>query len=539
MPKTKENLTIIPAIKKTADETPKLTVVGYCRVSTDQDEQLSSYESQIAYYTEKITSNPSWIFGGIYADEGITGTMAKKRPSFMRMIKDCQKGRINLILTKSISRFARNTVDCLEYIRKLKAMNIGIIFEKENINTLTMASETIITMLSMFAQAESESISKNVQWGIRQKFKSGKANINYRSFYGYVKGEDGNPKVVPEQAVIVKRIYKRYLSGNSVIQIKRDLETDKIPSPNGCDEWSLAVIRYILRNEKYKGDVLMQKTFTEDLLTHKRIKNNGQLAQYYITDNHEAIVPRELFDRVQEEIARRNTKKTISTSEDETTIIKKGKYSSKYALTDLLICGNCGTPYRRVTWARNGKKKIVWRCINRLEHGVKFCKDSPSVEEEAVQTALMKAINALGQNHEALNAVKTNMSLIIKGENGSVSPVTIEQKIQACEETRKKLIAMSAKNGGDIEQFEKEFSQISVEIKKLKEQLQSEKAKEIKNDSAEDKLKDLFKALDSASLELNVYNDSIVRQMVSRVKVIDERKITVTFIGGMQMDVDM
>lgn len=539
MPKTKENLTIIPAIKKTADETPKLTVVGYCRVSTDQDEQLSSYESQIAYYTEKITSNPSWIFGGIYADEGITGTMAKKRPSFMRMIKDCQKGRINLILTKSISRFARNTVDCLEYIRKLKAMNIGIIFEKENINTLTMASETIITMLSMFAQAESESISKNVAWGVRQKFKSGKANINYRSFYGYIKGEDGNPRVVPEQAVIVKRIYERYLSGDSVAQVKRDLEADKIPSPNGSDEWSLAVLRYILHNEKYKGDVLMQKTFTEDVLTHKRTKNNGQLAQYYLTDNHEAIIPREMFDRVQEEAARRNTKRTTTTSEDETTVIKKGKYSSKYALTELLICGKCGTPYRRVTWARNGKKKIVWRCINRLEHGAKFCKDSPTVEEETIQTAVMKAINTLSQNRAALSTVKANMSLVIKSGNGSISPVAIEQRIKACEETRKKLIAMSAKNGGDIEQFEKEFSQISTEIKTLKGLLQSEKAKTVKNDSAEDKLKTLFEALDSASLELNIYNDSIVRQMVSCVRVIDEHKITVNFICGMQIDAEM
>lgn len=539
MPKDKSKLTVIPAVKTAPENAPKLFVAAYCRVSTDQDEQLSSYESQIAYYTEKISNNPSLIFSGIYADEGITGTMAKKRPSFMRMIKDCEKGKINLILTKSISRFSRNTVDCLEYIRKLKAINVGIIFEKENLNTLTMASETIVTMLGMFAQAESESISKNVQWGVRQRFKSGESRINYRGFYGYKKGEDGKPKIIPEQAGIVKRIYERYLAGDSVVQIKRDLEADKITSPNGSAEWSLAVLRYILRNEKYKGDVLMQKTFTEDVLTHKRTKNTGQLAQYYLTDNHEAIIPRELFDRVQEEAARRNTKHFAAVTGDTQTVTKKGKYSSKYALTELLICGSCGTPYRRVTWARNGKKKIVWRCINRLEHGTKFCKDSPTVEEERLQTAVMKAINTLSQNRDMLNTVKTNMSIVIKSGAAWISTTALEQRIQTLEDNRKKLIAKSAKSGGDIEQFEKEFSDISSELKTLKELLKTEQLKAVKNESAEDKLKTLFDALDSENLEMNVYNDSIVRQMVSCVRVMGKGKITVNFICGMQIDAEL
>lgn len=539
MRKDKSKLTIIPAIKVAAENQPQV-VAAYCRVSTDQDEQLSSYESQIAYYTEKISSNPSWIFGGIYADEGITGTMAKKRPSFMRMIKDCEKGKINLILTKSISRFSRNTVDCLEYIRKLKAINVGIIFEKENINTLTMASETIITMLGMFAQAESESISKNVQWGVRQKFKSGESRINYRGFYGYKKGADGKPEIIPEEAVVVKRIYERYLSGDSVSQIKRDLEADKIISPNGSSEWSLAVLRYILKNEKYKGDVLMQKTLTEDLLTHKRTKNTGQLPQYYLTDNHEAIIPREMFDRVQEESAHRNTKRVVAmTDETSEPVAKKSKYSGKYALTDKVMCGICGTPYRRVTWARNGKKKVVWRCINRLEHGTKFCKDSPTVEEEVLQTAVMKAISTLAQNKDFINVVKTNMSLVIKSPSSDVSPVAVEQRIKTLEDKRKKLIVASAKSGGDIDKFEKEFADISSELKTLKEILKNETAKASEKGSTDDKLKSLYDALDASSIEMNVYNDSVVRQMVSCVRIMRDSKITVDFICGMQIDIEI
>lgn len=282
-------------------------VAAYCRVSTEQDEQANSYEAQIEHYSAEIAKHKDWLNAGIYADKGISGTMAKKRPEFLKMIRHCRQHKIDLILVKSISRFARNTVDCLEYIRELKALGIGVIFEKENINTLTETSEAMITIMGYFAQAGSESISKNVTWGVRHAYAEGKVTFTC-DIYGYHKVQDGI-EIVEEEAAIVREIFERYYAGASVRIICDTLNERGVKAPGKKKGWYHATIQSILRNEKYKGDVITQKTFCSDLLTHKREKNNGQLPQHYITDHHEAIVDRELFDRVQSEYARRSAKK--------------------------------------------------------------------------------------------------------------------------------------------------------------------------------------------------------------------------------------
>lgn len=347
-------VTIIPATapaEETAFLRRQLRVAAYCRVSTDNEEQLTSYEAQKDYYTDKIMSNPQWELVGIFADEGISGLRAEKRPQFLKMIRMCKQGKIDLILTKSISRFARNTVDCINYVRLLKEMNIGVIFEKENLNTLISESEILITMMGGFAQAESESISKNVKWGRRHSMKQGNVFFQYDRIYGYERGEDGNPSIVPKQADVVRQIFQNYLDGKSVPAICEMLKEQGVLTVSGKLEWSFGVVQYMLKNEKYCGDVLMQKTFVQDYLTKKSVRNDGQLPKYYIKDNHPAIIDRDTFDRVQTEIARRAALKRPSGNGDSS---EQSRYSGKFSLSELAVCGECGTRYRWVTWSKRG-----------------------------------------------------------------------------------------------------------------------------------------------------------------------------------------
>ena len=312
----RRTVTVIPA-KSQMDQQEvmrQLRVAAYCRVSTEEEEQQSSYEAQCTYYTDKIMTNPEWTMAGIFADEGISGTSTKNRDDFNRMIRRCRQRKIDLILTKSISRFARNTVDSLKYIRALKGMGIGIIFEKENINTLETDTELIITFMSAFAQSESESISADVRWGKRQAMKEGKTSVNFKKLYGFYLDDEGNPQVNSDQAEAVRSIYDQYLQGASLRMIKLSLEGKAVPNPTGGAKWDISQIRSILGNEKYCGDVLMQKTFTQDCINKKVIKNTGQFPMYLIQNNHPAIVSRDTYNAAQAELARRNTLKSPSPS---------------------------------------------------------------------------------------------------------------------------------------------------------------------------------------------------------------------------------
>ena len=360
-------------------------VAAYCRVSTDSEDQLQSYHSQVKYYTDLINENPDWTMAGIYADEAITGTQIDKRLDFQRLINDCMNGDIDMIITKSISRFARNTLDTLKYVRQLKEMNGAVYFEKENINTMDSKGEILLTIMASLAQQESQSLSQNVKLGIQYRYQQGKIHINHNRFLGYTKDKDGNLVIVPEEAEIVKRIYREYLEGSSMLQIARGLEADGILTGAGNPRWHTSTINKILRNEKYIGDALLQKTYTVDFLSKKRVPNNGIVPQYYVENSHEPIIPREIFMQVQEQLVKR---RCVYISKNG----KKRNYSNNHPLSQMVFCGNCHEIFRRVHWNNRGKKSIVWRCVSRLENTGLFCTAS-TILEDTLKEKIVEAIN--------------------------------------------------------------------------------------------------------------------------------------------------
>ncbi len=389
---------IIPATRGNISQlTPQrqLRVASYSRVSTDFEEQLTSFEAQKIYFNNLIMKNPKWTLAGNFADEGISGASAEKRPDFMRMIKRCKKGKIDVIITKSISRFARNTLDAIKYVRLLKAMNVGVLFEKEGIDTLQESSELFLTIMSSLAQEELISLSQNVKIGIRMRMKNGQVNYQYHRFFGFQKGPDGMPQIIPQQAEVVKRIYQSYQIGYSYQKIADELNEENIPYLKG-QTWNKNRVSGILENEKYCGDVILQKTYVVDPISKKVKKNNGELPKYHIKNNHVAIVSRDVWNKVQEETARRNSKKKTS----EKTKGENGKYNGKFALSEMLFCADCGSLYSRKLWTK--KKKVedgyeksyqaVWRCNSRTDTGGRYCSDSPTVDETSLHEALVEAI---------------------------------------------------------------------------------------------------------------------------------------------------
>ena len=331
---------IIPAHQKKGNSVqPKknrlpfeqLRVAAYCRVSTDYDEQASSYETQVAHYKELIQKEPTWEFAGIYADDGISGTNTKKREQFNQMIAACKAGKIDLIVTKSISRFARNTIDCLKYIRDLKAINVAIFFEKENINTMDAKGEVLITIMASLAQQESESLSQNVKMGIQYRYQQGKVFVNHNHFLGYTKDAQGNLVIEPEEAKVIKRIFYSYLNGMSMKQIADSLKADGILTGGKTKNWQSSGVSKILKNEKYMGDALLQKTYTVDFLSKKRVKNNGIMPQYYVENDHPAIIPKPVFMQVQQLIKQRQNGITTKNG-------KHRRLNVKYCFSQIVFC---------------------------------------------------------------------------------------------------------------------------------------------------------------------------------------------------------
>ncbi len=530
-------IVIIPA--KSREETGqterRLKVAAYCRVSTDQEEQESSYEAQIGYYTEKIKNNAEWTLAGIFADEGITGTQAKKRPEFMKMIRLCRQRKIDMILTKSLSRFARNTVDSLKYIRDLKALGIAVIFEKENINTLETDTEMMLTIMSCFAQAESESISKNVSWGIRQSFKNGNVPMQYARLLGYRKGDDDKPEIVPEEAEIVKGIYRLYLDGMSLNMIVDRLNEKGLTTKGSNSPYRKEVVQRILTNEKYTGDALLQKTYVTDCITKKTRKNNGELPMYLVKNHHEPIISHEDFNRVQEEMARRSAKRVIA---DKLTKGEQGKYSAKYALSELLICGECGSHYRRVTWTAKGYKEIKWRCINRIQYGKKKCHDSPTVDEQALHRAIVSTINKFCEVRDDVAKVlrESITEVLDPNQNGSVRAA--QQRIDELARNMDELIKLAALPETvatamtDIERF-------SEEMKTLREFIETEKAKQMTAQRGSAELDAILERLENEDFTMIEYDDVAVRQLIEKITVESKDTITVTFKGGFEIRKDL
>ncbi|MBM6897532.1 recombinase family protein [Pseudoflavonifractor capillosus] len=515
----------------------QLRVAAYCRVSTDDEEQLTSYEAQQTYYTDKIMTNRDWTMAGIFADEGITGTSARKRPEFLRMIRQCRQKKIDIILTKSISRFARNTVDCLNYIRVLRELGIAVIFEKENINTLEADSEILITMLGAFAQAESESISANVRWGKRQAMREGKAHIQYNRLYAYEKGEDGNPKIIPEQAEVVQSIYDQYLTGASLRMIKERLESEQIPNGVGNIHWTLSSIRSILTNEKYCGDVLLQKTYVSDCISRKVIRNTGQLPMYLVQNHHEGIVDRKTFDAVQTEMARRNAEKSPS---KKNAITGMTSYASKYALSERLVCGECGTLYRRCTWSRQGKKRVVWRCVSRLDYGTKYCHHSPTLDEEPLQQAILAAINSvMSQKTSLIRQITSAIELELAPVPGqSMSLADIEQRLTELSGQTRELVAKAA-TAQNSAPYTSQLSAIMNEAAALKEKRAYLEKQRQDNAQIVQRIENAAATMEQTSANISEWDEALIRQLVDTVKVQSAEKITVFLRGGVQIEQSM
>ena len=505
----------------------KKRVAAYCRVSTDSEEQLNSYEAQKSYYTQKIEDSSDWEMAGIYADEGITGTSLKKRTEFKKMITACKRGHIDLIITKSLSRFARNTVDCLETVRLLKANGIGVYFEKENINTLTESSEFLITLFSGFAQAESESLSKNVAWGKAKSAEAGKVTFQYKKMLGYRRGADGQPEIVPEEAEVIKRIYHRYLDGCTLGQIKRELDADKVPTAQGVDSWSPAIIHNILTNEKYIGDALLQKTYITDCISKKVKKNQGERAMYYVENNHPAIISRETFDQVQKEMTRRSSKRKVLQKSGKTEL---GKYSGKYALTELLVCGECGSPYKRVTWARNGKKRIVWRCVSRLEFGTKYCHNSPTLDESRLHNAILAAMNeyaairqevcpdVLAMVEEAKRAMSQAGAMLLE----------LKKRMDAVSQEQSDVLDRLLANMADAE-LNARMKALTDEKEALKAQILKVQQKEVSMAEQAAKRQQMWDSLMECSAGYTEFDDEFVRQIIQKITVENAGTIRIHF----------
>lgn len=537
---TTKKVRVIPATintdMHTKDTYRQLRVAAYCRVSTKQDEQLNSYEVQKRHYTERINSEPDWTLVDIFADKGITGTSVRKRDEFNRMIRYCKKGKIDMIITKSIARFARNTVDCLQHTRMLKELGVDVYFEEQGIHSKQPGAEFYITIYGSIAQSESENISANVKWGKAQSAKEGKVSFHYKNFLGYRQGDDGNPEIEPEESKTVKLIYERYLMGDSLVGIAKRLEKMNILSPSGKEKWQSSTVRSILTNEKYKGDAIINKTYITDCLSKKVKINNGERPKYYVEDNHPAIIDAGAFGRVQEELARRASKNKVKQKGTKT---EQGRYSSKYALTELLVCGECKTPYRRCTWTQNGAKKIVWRCINRLDYGKKYCHNSPSVEESTLQSAVMNAImDTAMKKQDIMKILKLHIGMVLNKNDTIDNSLDIQMRIAEIDtEFTAMLKAVSTETAENFD--ENRVKELMEEKSELQQRLSEIALEKEKHETMQSRLDDMYLILDGLKNHPINYDDSIVRQLLECVVVESKNKIKVVFKDGYEIEQEM
>ena len=514
---------VIPARRQVGNtiksaEKPKLRVAAYCRVSTDSDEQATSYDAQIEHYTEYISKNPEWQLAGIFADDGISGTNTKKRTEFNRMIDECMAGNIDMIITKSISRFARNTLDCLKFIRQLKDKNIPVYFEKESINTMDAKGEVLLTIMASLAQQESQSMSQNIKLGLQYRYQQGHVQVNHNHFLGYTKDADGNLVIDPEQAETVKRIYREYMEGYSMDKIASGLMADGILTGAGKTKWWTSTINKILRNEKYIGDALLQKTYTTDFLSKTRIKNNGTVPQYYVEGNHEAIIPKEIFMQVQEELVRRRVVHTSANG-------RKRGYSSNHCFSQLIFCGECNEMFRRIHWNNRGCKSIVWRCESRLQNTGVACR-ARTVNEELLQDIVLKAINEMLLDKSGyMKMLQENIATVIRNDACAATD-EIDAKLL---ELQKELL-QKANNRDD-------YDSIAEEIFQLRELKAKSETDSVLRDEQLARITDLCDFLKEQSSEITVFDEGLVRRMLQKI-IVFENHFSVEFKSGVRVDIE-
>ena len=521
-----------PLLTNKRNEFRQMRVAAYCRVSTDSEDQLESYKAQVAYYTDAIAKNPRWKLADIYADEGITGTMMDKRDNFNRMIRDCERGRIDFILCKSVARFARNLVDTIRMVRKLKAKGIGVYFEEQCLDTLKAENEMFLGMYAVMAQAESENISANVRWGVQQRMKSGTFKFRY-NLIGYKKGDDGEPEIVEEEAVHIRKIFEMYLQGNSLLQIKAYLEKEHVLTKKGERTWLPCVIKSILSNERYCGDLLLQKTFVENPINKKVHINHGELPKYYIQNNHPAIVDRSVYQAVQVEMARRANKKRVS----DKTITEFSKYSGKYALSELLVCGECGSAYKRKTWKkRNGESEGVWICINRIDNGRDACPKSINLHEDELHKAICRALlKAYKEFGGAMDCITAAITYAVTSSDEILDVYGIEQQIKHIEDSIDEVIVLRERTQGDKSRFDEEVRKMSQQLVALRQQrdMQKKKMQELPKVQLEiERMKKMFEQEEN----FISYRDEVVRCVVECIRVMGDKKIVVVLKGGYSIE---
>lgn len=425
------------------------------------------------------------------------------------------------------------TIDCLKYVRMLRELNIDVFFEEQGIHSIDPGAEFYITIYGSIAQSESENISANVKWGKAQSAREGKVPFNYKRSIGYRKGEDGNPEIDPEQAAVVKLIYERFLAGDSFGGIAAYLAERNILSPCGKEVWGNGTIKSILSNEKYKGDAILNKTFTVDCLTKKVKVNNGERQKFYVENNHPAIIDAATFARVQEELARRTGKRKVK---QKGTPTEQGKYSSKYALTELLICGECGTPYRRCTWTASGRKKIVWRCINRLDFGKKYCHNSPTIEESVLHEAIIEAIrNTAQRNTELLATLKLHIGMGLESMETEDRSLAIQVRIAEINAEVKELLDTISADTADISYYEQRMGELSIEKQSLEVELKEYADSQERRDAAKSRMDEITAVIDALANNPMTFDARLVRQVLECVIVESKDEIKVVFKGGTEV----
>ena len=524
-----------PILTSRKDEYRRLRVAAYCRVSTDEEDQLNSLETQMQYYSSKIAENPNWTLVGIYADEGITGTRTDKREQFMKLMRDCQKGKVDYIMTKSTTRFARNTVDSLTWIRKLRAIGIGVYFEEQNLDSSKVENETLIGFFSVMAQSESESISGNVKWGIQKRMRNGTYAVRF-DMLGYRKGEDGQPYIVPEEAEIVKMMFNRFLDGATMGQLKDFLESKNVLTRQGKTEWSMSVIRKMLSNEKYVGDVMYQKTYCSDCISKKVKVNRGEVTRYLVSNNHTPIIDRDTFNLVQAELSKRTSKNKKMDS----AITEQGKYSGKFALSELLICGSCGSYYRRRAKVADGKTTQYWRCINRLEHGKKYCKDSAGIEEQMLQETICRCLSKmLEDSKEVYSLIQSNLTYAVSGNSAALDVHLIETQMKQVKQDADNMMEKMSKTEGSTELYEKALGELFEQLVALRTQYEQAKAQAEQSETVNAEVQRILNLLHNTEISFTEYDDLTVRRLVECIQVCGKEKIIVTLKGGYQAEEEL
>ena len=498
-------------------------VAGYARVSTDSDEQATSYEAQVDYYTHYIQSKPEWEFVSVYTDEGISGLNTKKRDGFNRMVADALAGKIDLIITKSVSRFARNTVDSLTTIRKLKEKGVECYFEKESIWTFDSKGELLITIMSSLAQEESRSISENITWGQRKRFADGKVSMPYKRFLGYEKGEDGLPTVVESEADVVRIIYRLFLEGKSTAGICKCLEGLGIPAPGGGSKWSKTTVESILLNEKYKGDALLQKRFTVDFLQKKMKPNEGEVSQYYVEGSHPPIIEPDEWDQVQSEYARR---KRLGRS-----------YSGKSVLSAKLVCADCGGFYGSKVWhSTDAYRRVVWHCNSKFK-GDQRC-GTPTLGTEAIQEMFIRAYNQMMGN---LSQIIADCELMRKSlMDFSALDTEIDRQTKETEivaEMVRAAVRENAATAQSQEEYMRKYDSLRSRYKDATAELERLNAEKAVRQQQDKSMALFIRTLKKQSMVLDKWDDAIWTVMVEKGIVHKNGQITFVFYNGTEITV--